>query len=69
MDRYQLLIDLGEEQGSAPRQRKDGTKTLIDGCQSRVWLVCDENNGILTFRAESDAPNRKGSCVAALSAW
>ena len=25
-----------------------------------MWLVCDENNGILTFRAESDALIVKG---------
>ena len=54
MDRYQLLIDLGEEQEPLPDNEKT-EQNLIDGCQSRVWLVCDENNGILTFRAESDA--------------
>ena len=54
MDRYQLLIDLGEEQEPRPDNEKT-EQNLIDGCQSRVWLVCDENNGILTFRAESDA--------------
>ena len=35
-------------------------QNLIDGCQSRVWLVCDEKDGILTFRAESDALIVKG---------
>lgn len=59
MDRYQLLIDLGEEQEPLPDNEKTG-QNLIDGCQSRVWLVCDENNGILTFRAESDALIVKG---------
>lgn len=59
MDRYQLLIDLGEEQGPLPDNEKT-EQNLIDGCQSRVWLVCDENNGILTFRAESDALIVKG---------
>lgn len=59
MDRYQLLIDLGEEQESLPNNEKT-EQNLIDGCQSRVWLVCDENNGILTFRAESDALIVKG---------
>lgn len=59
MDRYQLLIDLGEEQESLPDNEKT-EQNLIDGCQSRVWLVCDENNGILTFRAESDALIVKG---------
>ena len=59
MDRYQLLIDLGEEQEPLPDNEKT-EQNLIDGCQSRVWLVCDENNGILTFRAEIDALIVKG---------
>lgn len=59
MDRYQLLIDLGEEQEPLPDNEKT-EQNLIDGCQSRVWLVCDENNGILTFRTESDALIVKG---------
>lgn len=54
MDRYQLLIDLGEEQQPLPAEEKT-EQNLIDGCQSRVWLVCDEHDGVLTFRAESDA--------------
>ena len=59
MDRYQLLIDLGEEQEALPESDKDDTN-LIDGCQSRVWLVCDEKDGVLYFRAESDALIVKG---------
>lgn len=59
MDRYQLLIDLGEEQEPLPDADKT-EQNLIDGCQSRVWLVCDERDGILTFRAESDALIVKG---------
>ena len=59
MDRYQLLIDMGEEQESLPESDKSD-QNLIDGCQSRVWLVCDEKDGILTFRAESDALIVKG---------
>lgn len=59
MDRYQLLIDLGEEQEPLPAAEKT-EQNLIDGCQSRVWLVCDEQDGVLTFRAESDALIVKG---------
>ena len=59
MDRYQLLIDLGEEQAPLPAAEKT-EQNLIDGCQSRVWLVCDEHDGILTFRAEIDALIVKG---------
>ena len=59
MDRYQLLIDMGEEQTSLPAEEKNESN-LIDGCQSRVWIVCNEQNGRLHFRAESDALIVKG---------
>jgi len=59
MDRYQLLIDMGNEQ--KPLEEKYKTEeNLIDGCQSRVWLECEEENGKLIFSAESDALIVKG---------
>lgn len=59
MDRYQMLIDLGEEQ--TPLADADKTEqNLIDGCQSRVWIVCEEKDGRLHFRADSDALIVKG---------
>ena len=60
MDRYQLIIDLGEEGDVLPAGEKNESN-LIDGCQSRVWIVCDQNpDGTLTFRGESDALIVKG---------
>ncbi|MBO5699032.1 MAG: SufE family protein [Bacteroidaceae bacterium] len=59
MDRYQLLIDLGEEQEPLNEEFKTNDN-LIDGCQSRVWLVCENQNGVLHFQAESDALIVKG---------
>ena len=59
MDKYQLLIDLGSEQEPLPEEYKT-EQNLIDGCQSRVWLQADYENGLLTFRAESDALIVKG---------
>ena len=59
MDRYQLLIDMGNEQQPLP-EKDQNESNLIDGCQSRVWLVCDEQDGVLLFRAESDALIVKG---------
>lgn len=59
MDRYQLLIDMGNEQQPLPSEDKTEIN-LIDGCQSRVWLVCEEKDGNLYFRAESDALIVKG---------
>lgn len=59
MDKYQLLIDLGNEQ--VPLDEKYKTESnLIDGCQSRVWLQCDYSDGLLHFTAESDALIVKG---------
>jgi cysteine desulfuration protein SufE len=59
MDKYQLLIDLGNEQ--APLDEKYKVESnLIDGCQSRVWLQADYEDGKIHFRAESDALIVKG---------
>jgi len=59
MDKYQLLIDLGNEQ--APLDEKYKTEqNLIDGCQSRVWLQADYEDGKIRFTAESDALIVKG---------
>lgn len=59
MDKYQLLIDLGNEQ--APLDEKYKTESnLIDGCQSRVWLQADYADGKIHFSAESDALIVKG---------
>lgn len=59
MDRYQLLIDIGSEQEPLPDSDKT-EQNIIEGCQSRVWLVCDEHDGRLNFHAESDALIVKG---------
>lgn len=59
MDKYQLLIDLGNEQ--KPLDEKYKTESnLIDGCQSRVWLQADYADGKIFFSAESDALIVKG---------
>lgn len=59
MDKYQLLIDLGNE--LQPLDAKYKTEdNLIDGCQSRVWLQADMRDGLLYFTAESDALIVKG---------
>ena len=59
MDKYQLLIDLGNEQQPLDDKYKTDSN-LIDGCQSRVWLQADYRDGVITFMAESDALIVKG---------
>lgn len=59
MDKYALLIDLGNS--LEPIDEKDKTpQNIIEGCQSRVWLNAFYNNGIITFKGESDAILVKG---------
>ena len=60
MDKYQLLIDLGNEQEPLADKYKT-EQNLIDGCQSRVWLQADLTpTGVIHFSAESDALIVKG---------
>ncbi len=59
MDKYQLLIDLGNEQTPLDERYKTESN-LIDGCQSRVWLQADYHDGVIDFTAESDALIVKG---------
>lgn len=59
MDKYQMLIDLGNDLNVLDEKYKN-EQNLIDGCQSRVWLQCDEVNGRLVFTADSDALITKG---------
>ncbi len=59
MDKYALLIDLGNS--LKPLDEKYKTENnLIEGCQSRVWLQADYEDGKVIFRGESDAVIVKG---------
>lgn len=59
MDKYQMLIDLGNDQEPLDNKYKT-EQNLIDGCQSRVWLQADYEDGVIKFTAESDALIVKG---------
>lgn len=59
MDKYQMLIDLGNDLAPLDEKYKN-EQNLIEGCQSRVWLQCDFENGLLRFTADSDALIVKG---------
>ena len=54
-----MLIDLGNELEPLDEKYKN-EQNLIDGCQSRVWLQCDNVEGKLVFTADSDALHHKG---------
>lgn len=59
MDRYALLIELGNSLEKLDEKYKV-ENNLIEGCQSRVWLQANYENGKVVFRAESDAVIVKG---------
>ena len=54
LDRYQYLIDLGRKLSILPDEELVD-KNLLDGCQSKVWLLIDGNSQALNIRANSDA--------------
>ena len=59
MDKYQMIIDLGNEQPALDAAYKT-EDNLIDGCQSRVWLHATMQDGQVHFEADSDAIITKG---------
>ena len=59
MDKYQMIIDLGNEQPALDAAYKT-EDNLIDGCQSRVWLHASMQDGLVHFEADSDAIITKG---------
>ena len=59
MDKYAYIIELGN--AVEPLEEKFKTPdNIIEGCQSRVWLVADQDGDKVTFRADSDAIIVKG---------
>jgi cysteine desulfuration protein SufE len=53
-DKYEYIIDLGKKlEPLNPEFKIDGNK--IKGCQSQVWLVADEHDGRIFYKADSDA--------------
>ena len=59
MDRYSLLIDMGNVLPPLDEKYKS-ENNLIEGCQSRVWLYAQFTDGKVVYQAESDAVIVKG---------
>ena len=58
-DKYEYIIDLGKKLPPLEAQyKKDDNK--VKGCQSTVWLVAENVNGVIYFKADSDAMIVKG---------
>lgn len=59
MERYEHLIELGKSLPIIDEQYKVDENT-IKGCQSKVWLHSDFQNGKIHYSADSDAILTKG---------
>ena len=59
LDKYEYLIELGKGLAPFPEEKKTEDR-LIKGCQSRVWLDSELQDGRLYFSADSDAIITKG---------
>ena len=58
-DKYQYIIELGQKLPDLDDKYKvDENK--IKGCQSSVWLSCEEKDGRIFFNADSDSTFVKG---------
>lgn len=59
MDKYNYLIELSKDLPEMDPKNKTH-ENLIEGCQSKVWLNAEMQDGKLVFSADSDAIITKG---------
>lgn len=59
MEKYEYIIELGKDLSGLDASEKTDDK-LIEGCQSRVWLKTEINDGSMHFYADSEAIIAKG---------
>lgn len=59
MEKYEYIIQLGKELPLIDEEHKQ-EQYIIKGCQSKVWLYPELNEGKLYFSADSDAVITKG---------
>lgn len=58
-ERYQYVIDLGKSLPLIEEEYKTDDN-IIKGCQSKVWLHAEQEDGNVVFTADSDAILTKG---------
>jgi cysteine desulfuration protein SufE len=59
LDRYEYLIELSNDLEPFDPKYKTG-EYIINGCQSRVWLMAEMQDDRVAYRAETDAIITKG---------
>lgn len=59
MDKYNYIIEFGKSLPVLDASLRD-EQHLISGCQSKVWLYAEYVNGVVVFKADSDAVITRG---------
>ena len=59
MDRYNYLIDISKDLPLIDSKYKS-SEYIIEGCQSKVWVNADFEDGKVVYTADSDAIITKG---------
>ena len=59
MQRYEYIIELGKSLPLIDEQYKT-EENIIKGCQSKVWVHAEQQEGKVVFTADSDAILTKG---------
>ncbi|HAS8512787.1 TPA: cysteine desulfurase sulfur acceptor subunit CsdE [Vibrio vulnificus] len=67
-DRYRQVIQWGKKLPVMPDALKS-EQVMVAGCESQVWLVSEQENGMWTFCADSDARIVRGLIALVLAAY
>ncbi|EOA6548400.1 cysteine desulfurase sulfur acceptor subunit CsdE [Vibrio vulnificus] len=67
-DRYRQVIQWGKKLPVMPDALKS-EQVMVAGCESQVWLVAEQDGGMWTFCADSDARIVRGLIALVLAAY
>ncbi|MCU8200652.1 cysteine desulfurase sulfur acceptor subunit CsdE [Vibrio vulnificus] len=67
-DSYRQVIQWGKKLPVMPDALKS-EQVMVAGCESQVWLVAEQENGMWTFCADSDARIVRGLIALVLAAY
>ncbi len=67
-DRYRQVIQWGKKLPAMPEELKSEQVT-VSGCESLVWLVSKQDNGVWHFCADSDARIVRGLIALVMAAF
>lgn len=67
-DRYRQVIQWGKKLPVMPQELKS-EQVMVSGCESQVWLVAEQKDGVWYFCADSDARIVRGLIALVMAAY